>query len=153
MKTKKTKMSLDIATKMYNGTDQQLKEFALLNFPELGAKITDKVKTYSDACKLLNIAEENFHAGETKDEIAYKKLKVIARALNEGWQPNWTDTNESKYYPWFKRSSSGSGFSYHVYDFDRTLTHVGSRLVFSSRELATYAGQQFIDIYNDFLTL
>lgn len=159
MKTKKSKLSLELATKMYNGTDEQLKEFALLNFPELGMKVTDRVKTLSDAYKELgadgalaqNLIEQT--ANLSKDELAYKKLKVIAEALNEGWKPNWDDSNERKYYPWFKKSLSGVGFSSFDYDCDRSGTGVGSRLVFKSEDLAKYAGTQFLEIYNDFLIL
>ena len=81
---------------------------------------------------------------------AHLKIQIIAKALNEGWYPNWNDTNEYKYYPWFK-ASPGVGFSFSDYDFALTRSTVGSRLCFKSRDLAEYAGKQFIDIYNQFL--
>jgi hypothetical protein len=48
---------------------------------------------------------------------------------------------------------SGSGLSYDVYDYWRAVASVGSRLCFKSRELAEYAGKQFIDIYTDFFII
>lgn len=118
--------------------------------------ITERVKTFDDALVVLGLNKEKFDDSIkdlSKDEVAYKKLKIINKALNEGWTPNWDDSDEYKYYPWFKKVGSGAGFSYYDYFFDYSYSLVGSSLVFKSSELAKYAGQQFIDIYNDFLTL
>ena len=78
--------------------------------------ITKRVKTYADACAVLGIEPMNEDVftklGFTKDEIAYRKLKTIAEALNEGWRPNWADSNEYKYFPWFVYNPSSAGFAY-----------------------------------------
>lgn len=119
--------------------------------------ITKRVKTYADACAVLCIEPMNEDVftklGFTKDEIAYRKLKTIAEALNEGWRPNWADSNEYKYFPWLVYNPSSAGFSYANanYAASRTDTTVGSRLCYKTRELATYAGRQFEGIYNDLL--
>ncbi len=121
--------------------------------------ITKRVKTYVDACAVLGIEpinEEVFtKLGFTKDEIAYRKLKTIAEALNEGWRPDWTNSNEYKYWPWFVYNPNSAGFAcattYNAATY--TTTRVGSRLCFKTRELAAYAGTQFIDIYNDLLLI
>lgn len=149
---KKVKMSLELAKQMYTGTDEALKAFALENFPELGAKITDRIKTFEDACKELGV---QFQAPTdcTPDEVAYMKVKIIVRALNEGWVPNWENKSEYKYYPWFKMSSSGSGFSYVDCGFDNACSGVGSRLCFKSNELAIYAAKQFTEVYKQLLTI
>lgn len=116
-------------------------------------KITDRIKTFEDACDELSIASEGvLHEALTDDEIAYRKLKIIIQALNEGWTPDWTDKDEYKYYPWFDLSSGSvlvSGLYSHWY----TNSYVGSRLCFKSRELAEYAGKQFIDIYETFFLI
>lgn len=117
-------------------------------------KITDRVKSFEDACQVLGMNPSClFHGGETKDEEAYIKLKTIARALNEGWTPDWTDSNEAKYWPYFDSYKSGVGFSYDACVYWYATTAVGSRLCYKSSELAKYAGTQFLSIYNDFLTL
>lgn len=111
-----------------------------------------------------------------KDVVAFLKLRIITEALNEGWYPKLTE-DEYRYYPWFyiytkeeydnfseeeKRrcvgrargdasafgglvyadASSASSYSY---------TANGARLAFSNRDLAEYAGKQFIDIWADFV--
>jgi hypothetical protein len=121
--------------------------------------ITKRVKTYDDACAVLCIEPENEEVltklGFTKDEIAYRKLKTITKALNEGWIPNWANSNEYKYWPWFTYSGASAGFAYAVtsYAASSTAAAFGSRLCFSTRELATYAGTQFIDIYNELILI
>lgn len=149
---KKVKMSLELATQMYKGADEVLKAFALENFPELGANIQDRVTTFDEACKVLGIVFIP-PTESTPDEVAYMMLKIIARALNEGWTPDWSNSSEYKYYPWFKMSSPGSGFSYLVCDGDYSISFVGSRLCFKSRELAIYAGKQFTAIYEKMYTI
>ena len=89
------------------------------------------------------------------DEIAYVKLKLIAKALNEGWTPDWSNGEWDKWYPWFKMddSSSAGRFPFHDAVSRYSSSIVSSRLCFKSKDLATYAGTQFLDIYKDFFTV
>jgi hypothetical protein len=109
------------------------------------------IKTFEDACEELNIAPIFIDTNEL-DEIAYKKLKIIAAAINSGWVPDWENENQYKYYPYFKMSS-GFGFSTSGYDCDYSDTGVGSRLCFETKEKAIHAGTQFTELYKDFLTI
>lgn len=124
--------------------------------------ITDRVKTFEDACKVVGIENDAKFTLNTDSEYlgkhlnsvaAYTKLIIIAAALNEGWEPDFSDSNQPKYYPWLKWDPAGSGFSFSDFSYGRTHTAVGARLCFKSRELAEYAAKQFKDIYNEFLTL
>ena len=135
--------------------------------------ITNRVKSYADACKVLGIEpmdEDSMKAhGFRKDEIARRKLETITEALNEGWKPNWADTNEYKYYPWFyievdeKQTKDGNTYGAsngasaglscaNTYD-AATYTHayIGSRLCFHDSDTARYAGRTFTDLYEQFL--
>ena len=118
-------------------------------------KITDRIKTYEDACRELKkdpIYESAFKAnGFTIDEINYRKLKTITNALNECWVPNWTNSNENKWQPYFRLSSGGFVFDGAYCAYSVATAGDTSRLCFKSDELATYAGQQFIDIYRGFM--
>ncbi len=76
--------------------------------------ITERVKTFEDACNILgenhpcviayNAFEHDVMAAvdpkEIADVAAYLKLRIIAAALNEGWKPEFTE-NEYRWYPWF----------------------------------------------------
>lgn len=124
-------------------------------------EITDRVKTYEDACKVLGVEpinEQNAKAqGFRSDEIARRKLETIAAALNEGWKPDWNNTDQYKYYPYFyiQENAKGAyaGLSYAVTSTAATATHasLGSRLCFYASRLARYAGNQFTDLYEQIL--
>lgn len=100
-----------------------------------------KITSYEDACKVLNIQpinEEVFNAFPKEDQrsmLAYHKLTVITRALNNGWKPNWDDQNEWKYYPLFRYVNAGlscaSAFNAatntHAYRLSALLSHVRAR--------------------------
>lgn len=116
-------------------------------------KITNRVKTFADACEILGIDEDDvWHESDEQDEVAYKQLKVIARALNEGWEPNYNNSNERKWYPWFYMDKP-AGFRLCDCACDLTGTTVGARLVFKSEELARYAATQFMGLYSSYYEL
>jgi hypothetical protein len=108
------------------------------------------IKTFEDACLAVGI-EWIDPESLPDDVVAYMKLRIICQALNGGKWMDYSDTDETKYYPWFNASGSGVGFSFNVYFNDRSGSTVGSRLVFESREMAKYAGNQFLDIYNQYI--
>lgn len=145
------------ARQIYKSASPEIKILLEENFGKgfFSDKVTDRVKTFKDACKETGVQYEGFesaltHAGLSADEIAYKKIKIIAEALNEGWKPDYSNSNQAKYYPWFKYKA-GSGFSYSNYGSSNTGTGVGSRLVFKSSDLAMYAGTQFEAEYQAYL--
>ena len=112
-------------------------------------KITERVKTFEDACAVLDMLPTIEDDYRTRDEIAYIKLKTIAKALNEGWTPDWNNTDECKYYPYF--AFERGRFVY--FHYNNACSYLGSRLCFKTRELAEYAGKQFMDLYNDFFNV
>lgn len=125
-------------------------------------EITDRVKTYEDACKVLGVEpinEQNAKAqGFRSDEIARRKLETIAAALNEGWKPDWNNTDQYKYYPYFYiqenakgKGSAGLSFAYTSYTASLTYAAIGSRLCFYASRLARYASNQFTDLYEQIL--
>lgn len=148
--------------------------------------IMDRVKTFQDA--VVELGNDNplvqqykqiyskFGATMDADIIAYLKLRIIAAALNEGWEPQFTE-DEYRYYPYFYlitkeayeqlsdedkkrcvgRSYNGSyayGGLVYAYTFNGSSSSdsvSGVRLAFKTRKLAKYAGTQFLDIWADFV--
>ena len=138
--------------------------------------VMERIKTFEDAVVELSNRAMNGDkdAGKlldewkisskvsSKDLLAYLKLRIITYALNEGWKPEFEET-ERRYYPWFKlktsrvvgRGGSGANANYGLvgasaYNASSSLfTNDGSRLAFKSKELAEYAGKQFVEIYED----
>lgn len=123
-----------------------------------------KIKTYEDACRLLKRNPKSLPIvsdiapKHKKYIVANYKLVIITEALNKEysqnnglkktWQPDYTDSSQYKYYPWFevkadKNTPSGFGFSAAGYGNWLTSTRVCSRLCFPTPELAIYSAQQF----------
>ena len=115
-----------------------------------------KIASYEDACRVLNIQpinEEVFNIFPKEDQrsmLAYHKLTVITRALNNGWKPNWDDPNEWKYYPLFRYVNAGLSCAYTAFTASSTTANIGSRLCFPTSALAKYAAEHFADLYRDY---
>ena len=122
-----------------------------------GSKITDRIKTFDDACKVLGL-EGDILTGQFNDGLsdllpgvtAFTKLAIITKALNEGWKPDWKNSREEKWYQWFDLSS---GFEVVNVCYRCRHSLVGSRLCFKNSELAKYAATQFSDLYKEFFTI
>ena len=100
----------------YNTADDNGKNLLRTMFPNLEFErdkqaekrpITERIKTYEDACRELGIEPINTivsnQVGDLifdDNSIAYMKLQTIVEALNEGWKPEFTE-DEWRYYPWF----------------------------------------------------
>lgn len=152
--------------------------------------VRERIRTFEDAMAELgdknplviqyNEIFDNFLEGaaaqNSSDIIAYLKLRIICAALNEGWEPQFTE-DEWRYYPYFwlytqkeidemeadekqeRRLMSAGGFQTEYAGFayatshhapSPAYAHIGSRLCLKSDTLAVYCGKQFIDLWADF---
>ena len=116
-----------------------------------------------DAGKLLDEWKIIISSANSKDLLAYLKLRIITYILNEGWKPEFEEVIEPRCYPWFSLQTSrvvgrggnhvdavcGLFYAYKVNASMYSLSSHGSWLAFKSKELAEYAGKQFIEIYED----
>lgn len=157
-------ISKDNALKAYQQADESGKKLlvGLFGGDTFNFSVTDRVKTFKDACKELSINPDDYlqvqlitgmDPADTRSIQAYAKLTIVIRALNEGWIPDWNNDDKYKYYPWFEMDASGSGLVFDNYGDWDTGAGAGSRLCFKSSDLAKYAGETFKDLYNDFLKL
>lgn len=149
--------------------------------------VTERIKTFDDACNALGdehplVTQYRLTAAAykgdpmTEDFIAYLKLRIIVAALNEGWEPKFTE-DEYRYFTWFyfytkeeydklddeekglcvlrsghfTNSNIGFVYCYATYDASNSFADYGSRLAFRTRELAAYAGRQFTEEWADFM--
>lgn len=173
--------SKKIEIEVPNGKKPEWVNGVLTLVDEKPQNVMERVKTFKDACNELGIEHDKWvqdkkDLGLEADVIAYLKLRIIAAALNEGWKPQFT-TDEYRYFPWFclytqseidemseedksrvvYRSSSyanaygGVAYAYTFYDSSYTYPYIGSRLAFKTRELAEYAGRQFVEIWADYV--
>jgi hypothetical protein len=122
--------------------------------------ITEKIKSFEDACNHLGIELKlpevgGLYPDHQKGIIAFYKLSVIATALNEGWKPDWSDRNQRKWFPWWyvdpDRSTAGLAFAFTHNTASIASAYFGSRLGFKTEALARYSADQFKELYEDFL--
>lgn len=128
---------------------------------EVEAADPEQIKSYADACKVLGIDPMNEEAmkgaGFRPDEIARRKLETITAALNDGWVPDWNNTDEWKYFPYFRiipntGAAAGLSCASTLNAASNAFANFGSRLCFHDHETAAYAGRTFADLYAQILT-
>lgn len=183
-------ISRDNALKAYKSADKSQKYllellFGADTFQQL-QDVRERIKTFDDACNELGeehpfvllykeIASQSMHDSD-KDVIIYLKLRIITAALNEGWEPQFTE-DECRFYPWFEffpqselneisddekcrvvvrasnSSNASGGLAFASANYASSFSHGinGSRLAFKTLELADYAGRQFVELYADFV--
>ena len=142
--------------------------------------VKERIKTFADAAKAVGIEDpeewESGYSDVEPDILAYFKLRIITKALNEGWEPKFIP-GEYRWAPYFllytkeeiekmnaetkarvvfrsnysADANGGVSFAYAGFDSVHVYASIGSRLAFKSEELAEYAGKQFTDIYADFI--
>lgn len=167
-----------------NGKSLLRSLFPDANLGEDNRPVTERIKTFEDAVEALG--EEHpfvvaYRAIEDIDECsgdieAYLKLRIIVAALNEGWEPQFTE-DEWRYCPWhilwtteelasksedWKRDRcliptgdyvteyAGLAYAHSNSAPSAASAGIGSRLCLKSDELATYCGKQFIELWADF---
>lgn len=85
--------------------------------------------------------------------IAYNRLCTIAQAWNKAddFTPDFSNRNQTKWFPWFVYSDDAAGFVYASTYYSATYAYalIGSRLCFMTRERAEQFGKQFIELWND----
>ena len=120
-------------------------------------KSPNEIKTLEDAINklgeddkevinLFKLTREDFD-----NHILYRQQAVvIAKALNNGWVPDFLNSYQLKYEARFDFEASLGSFTCNDYDGWGTHSNVGSHLCFKSKELAEYFGKQFIDIHNKY---
>ena len=104
------------------------------------------ISSYEEAADYLGEDAKNHQKALT----ALVNLIVIAEAWNkqDGFVPDFSNSNQYKFFPFFEYDNKSAGF---VYVESFTDSVLGSRLCFKSSERAEQFGEQFIDLWNDFL--
>lgn len=119
--------------------------------------ITEQITSYEDACKYNGKEPMDRNAllalGLTIKQIAGLELEEITLALNEG-KPTDIYNGERRYYPWFWTYKGPSAFAFNTSDCDDSIADAGSgsRLSYHEKSVSDYSGQQFIDLWKEYLS-
>lgn len=113
-------------------------------------KITDRIKTLDDAYSETGRERVDFRFLPSDMRVLFENYYhalVIVEALNEGWSPDWGNSNQPKWYPWFAMRDSAFAFDCSGYGRSSAIAGSGSRLRLKSEDLSNYAAKQFPEIW------
>ena len=109
------------------------------------------IKSFEDACEKLNLDPNRFPdlswvpVDFRRSIIAYHKLLIIYKAINDIWFPNYKNYFQIKYYPYIKVDQTG-------YSTTRIHSYIGN-LCCDSSEKAEFIIEHFRAEYIDYLLL
>ena len=119
------------------------------NFDVVKRIYSEKVANLEDAARLVT----DINPKHIKALIALNELFTIAEAWNkeDEFVPDFSDWNQSKWFPWFKCDKSTARFVFAGTDYTPMYmnANISSRLCFKTSKRAEQFGKQFIDIYNE----
>ena len=116
-----------------------------------------KITSYEVALSIIELSEKEIRSNE-----AFIKLTAIAKALNEGWIPDWSDWSQRKYYIYSRYLYSvvfggiadtgafagfGDSFTYCAPSYANA--YFGARLCFKSADLADFVIETFPELLKD----
>ena len=124
-----------------------------------------ELTTYEAICKVdgvdpvQSLPFPKFTSEEEKAVNEVAKNFRIVRVLNGGWMPDWYNWDERKWMLWFDMSPEGTaggsaaGFSFGDVDGGHERSHVGSRLVFKTREIAEHYAEHFLEVSRGWMVI
>ena len=123
-----------------------------------------ELKTFEQACKIEGLdpkkvvpAFTGFPKKDRASMIAHAKLVIIVRAANrlanngKEWKPDLDNADQWKYEIWWYKERGSAGFRFDVCGGWVSASHVGSRLCFTSYEVAEAVAKAFVKLYNEYL--
>lgn len=164
LQTKKKKL-LIAEQQLQKLKEEEKKLTTIIENADKPKDITETVTSFELACKYEKKDPKKvlpYPKPQTDDERylnAIAMMNIITRIWRQNWVPDYGNSNQRKWFPWFEWKPASSGrpagfvFSYSVFDYVTTYTDLGSRFAFESEQKAIRAGQLFIKIYNVILTL
>lgn len=142
--------------------------------------IAEAIDTFDAACNYLNLKPgTTFHVTnnvitlDSEDQQCYdilfkyinphhlkaiaaiNQLFTIAEAWNkeDGFTPDFSDSEQEKWFPWFAYNKNADGFVCAGTNYTDAFAGFGYRLCFKSSERAKQFGKQFTRLYNEVFTL
>ncbi len=99
--------------------------------------IMSQVNSFADILKITKTSQAAFDKKFkhlAPDTYTYEQMKLFTSVLNQGWVPDYGNSSEYKWFPYFKFNSSTSGFGFtdSGYDCDYAHSCTAARLVFKN---------------------
>ena len=137
---------------MFEASDDKQSK-VLVKYLSKPKTILDEIMSFEDACAKLGITDSDNEINILKSLstpnrdklIAMYRLEIIAKALNDGWCPNFNNDDEYKYFNYFRMVEGG--FSFSTVGCNDTHITVPSALYFKSSEIAQHCSNIAFEDY------
>lgn len=158
------KMPLKLARELMRSstTSKEMRELITANFPKekLSSNVMDRIDGIDDVIEeyraihgelpeiwslILAYKGDDRRILKTQADVMLDMAEVV---INEGWEADYTDRNQSKHTPYFEMRGSSFVFRYSNARYVLTHSNVGSRRSFRTEELSIFFGTKFIALHN-----
>lgn len=140
---------------MFNASDDKQKKVLLKFFVREKSSI-EIINDFQDAYNSLGESDEEVKLYNSmksmnlpKSMMAYQRLVIFTKALNDGWSSNFKNRSQYKYWNYFYVSTEGVFSPIHV-DYDTYNMRVPSALYFKTEELARHCVKIALNDYKDY---
>lgn len=89
----------------------------------------------------------NFPSWMVRKQLAQAKIQQFENYFNEGWDKNWANQSQKKYYPFFTLNGYGGLLFYGCLCYGSFFFGIAG--FYKDEEIATFVGKTFIDVYSD----
>lgn len=99
--------------------------------------------------KYHNLTEQQFeemYKNVPSHVKAYAKEVLVVEFYNKGWKPDWNNSNERKWYPWFYLDGE---FRLIGVDYFGSNSFCSTRLCFKNESDAKDAGKKFLNVFKE----
>lgn len=89
--------------------------------------------------------------GHTESQIAGFKLEYCIKTINQGWKPDWSNTNERKWYNWFGYKGSHGEWFLPGTDYYCSCSCISGGFFYQTEEKARHGAKYFLEYYKIWL--
>ena len=146
------------AKQLYKTASKDFKEVLHDTFGEefFNDSLFDRIKNLDDIYEELGrtqptLKDFSFLPKEKRVKaLSFIHIQAIEEVFNEGWVPNWKNTGEYKYYPYFEYKAQGGWSLFFCYFFFYSGSD-GQPAFFKSKEIVGHVIRYFMFVYKDYL--
>ena len=116
-----------------------------------------EIKTFEDACKAQNLDATKvipdfsyFPEQDRQAMINHAKLVIIHNAIRGDWTPDWNDSSQYKYYPYFKM---GSSFGFNDCHNWYAYSGVSSRFALKNKDQVKHVVKYFEELFKEYFII
>ena len=143
---KEVKEMISASTEKQSPTVKEI--FNVINYWENIKSVEDAIKILGEKDEEVSLLRNMQNVSLPRHILAEQELVVIIKAVNEGWEADFDNYNQCKYFPWWYL---GKNFSLCCVSCCHSASAVPRRLCLETIEKAEYVSSEFKNIYEKYL--